>query len=85
MPSGRPLGLVTYTGHSDTRLLHGCFWEAERCEIVSHGLDGLRNALPENYHAHMSILAEEIRASGRVLRDLIDRSQAHLTRVPFLL
>lgn len=76
---------LTYTGHPDTRLLQGCFWEAERCELVSYGLEGLRNALPEHYHAHMSVLAEEIRASGLVLRDLMDRTQAHVPRVPVLL
>ena len=85
MPPGRSLNHMTYTGHPDTRLLQGCFWEAERCELVSYGLEGLRNSLPESYHAHMSVLAEEIRTSGRVLRDLMDRSQAHVPRVPVLL
>lgn len=86
MPSGLPgYPSMAYTGHSDTRLLHACLREAEKCEIASFGLEGLRNALPENHHPHMSILVEEIRASSRILRHLIDRSHGHLARVPVLL
>ncbi|SPO00898.1 uncharacterized protein DNG_03646 [Cephalotrichum gorgonifer] len=80
--SGHPM---TYTGHADTRLLHGCIREAERCGLMSYSLDGLRNALPEHYHAHMIGLSEEIRVSSRILRDLVDRSEAHFSRVPVLL
>ena len=87
MPSGLPSGYtgMAYTGHTDTHLLHGCLREAEKCALASFGLEGLRNALPENYHAHISVLVEEIRASSRILRDLIERSEGHLARVPVLL
>ncbi|PKS10506.1 hypothetical protein jhhlp_002258 [Lomentospora prolificans] len=69
----------------DGRLLQGCFREAERCEIVSLSLEGLRNALVESFHAHMTALIEEIRTSGRILRDLADRSQVHFQRIPIVL
>lgn len=82
MPSGH---LVNYTGHPDTRLLHGCMREAERCELVGQSLEGLRNALPEKYHAHMAALVEEMRVSGRILRDLMGRSQTSFARVPVIL
>src|SRR5690606_18680169 len=64
---------------------HACMREAERCELVGQGLEGLRNALPEKYHAHMAALGEEIRVSGRILRDLMGRSQTSFTRVPVIL
>ncbi|MBE3045750.1 hypothetical protein IMZ48_25030 [Candidatus Bathyarchaeota archaeon] len=85
MPSGLPLGQMAYTGHADTRLLHGCLREAEKCEMASYGIEGLRKTLPEHFHAHMSVLGEEIRASNRLLRDLVGRSQGHFARVPVIL
>lgn len=82
MLSGYPM---IYTGHADTRLLHACVREAERCELASFSLSGLRNALPQTYHAHMIAVSDEIQVSGRILRDIISRTQNHAARVPVLL
>ncbi|CAI4216678.1 unnamed protein product [Parascedosporium putredinis] len=72
-------------GIIDGRLLHACFRESERCEMVSLSLEGLRNALVESFHAHMTALAEEIRSSGSIIRGLADRSQVHHQRAPIVL
>lgn len=80
-----PMSPITYTGQLDTRLLHSCWSEAEHCGLVSSALEGLRNSLAESFHIHMSHLAEEIRTSSRILRDLFARSHSHPTRVPVLL
>ncbi|KAL2269899.1 hypothetical protein VTJ83DRAFT_2083 [Remersonia thermophila] len=68
----------------ETQLLIGCCYEADQAEIVSRSLDQLRAALPESFHGHLIALAEEIRNSARLLRSLADRSQMHITRVPFM-
>ncbi|AEO65790.1 uncharacterized protein THITE_2113217 [Thermothielavioides terrestris NRRL 8126] len=68
----------------ETNLLLGCCREADRADIVASGLDQLRAALPESFHSHLIALAEEIRASTRLLRGLADRSQVHVGRVPLL-
>jgi len=73
------------TGFLDGRLLQGCFRESERCEIVGLSLEGLRNALVESFHAHMTALIEEIKTSGCILRDLADKSQVHYQRVPIVM
>ncbi|KXH48682.1 hypothetical protein CSIM01_13039 [Colletotrichum simmondsii] len=69
----------------DYRLLQGCCLEAERADILSVSLEGLRMALPEAYGGTITNLVDEIRRSARKLRDLADRSQMHFTRVPILL
>ena len=66
-------------------LLQGCCREAERADLVSAGLDQLRVAIPESFHGHMIAVTEEIRTSARLLRDLADRSQVHISRVPVVL
>ncbi|ROT34457.1 hypothetical protein SODALDRAFT_130507 [Sodiomyces alkalinus F11] len=76
---------MVYTGKVDGHLLRGCCIEADRADIVSLYLEGLRNALPDHFHAHMTALIEEIHSSSRALRDLADQSQAHLSRVPMML
>lgn len=76
---------MEYTGQVDAHLLRGCCIEADRADIVALYLEGLRNALPEHFHAHMTALIEEIHSSARALRDLADRSQVHLARVPIML
>ncbi|KAL2122603.1 hypothetical protein VTJ04DRAFT_3058 [Mycothermus thermophilus] len=68
----------------ETQLLIGCCREADEAELVSMSLDQLRMVLPESYHGHLIALIEEIRSSSRLLRSLADRSQMHMTRVPFL-
>ncbi|OLN97137.1 hypothetical protein CCHL11_02245 [Colletotrichum chlorophyti] len=69
----------------DFRLLQQCCCEAERADLVSMNLEGLRMALPEVYGGHITALAGEVRSSSRILRDLADLSQVHFTRVPILL
>ncbi|KAK7449537.1 hypothetical protein Landi51_05961 [Colletotrichum acutatum] len=69
----------------DYRLLQGCCLEAERADIISVSLEGLRMALPEAYGGTITSLVDEIRRSARKLRDLADLSQMHFTRVPILL
>lgn len=76
---------IHQAGVIDGRLLQGCFRESERCEMVSLSLEGLRNALVESFHAHITTLTEGVRASGSILRDLADRSQVHFQRVPIVL
>lgn len=68
----------------ETLLLRGCCREAERSEVVAVNLDQLRLALPESFHGYIVALAEEIRATSRLLRDLADRSQVHVSRVPIV-
>ena len=74
----------TLTVPSETHLLRSCCRAAERADIVARGLDGLRVALSETFHSHLIALAEEIRGSARQLRDLVDRSQLFILRVPLI-
>jgi hypothetical protein len=69
----------------EMHLLQGCCREAERADLVAVGLDQLRSALPEAFHGHLVGLTEEIRGSSRLLRDLADRSQVHMARIPIVL
>ncbi len=70
---------------TEAHLLQGCCREAERADLVSLGLDQLRVALPESFHGHMIAVVEEIHTSAHLLRDLADRSQVHISRVPVVL
>ncbi|KAI1268768.1 hypothetical protein F5Y18DRAFT_166701 [Xylariaceae sp. FL1019] len=63
-------------------VLSGCCKEAERADIVSMSLEGLRNTLPEGLQIELTHLIKEIRSTSYLLRDLADRSQVHLNRVP---
>lgn len=76
---------MEYTGQIDAHLLRGCCIEADRAEIVSYSIEGLRNALPDQFHPHMTAVIEEVRSSSRILRDLADRSQVYFNRVPIML
>lgn len=67
-----------------TNLFRNCCQEAERADIVARGLDQLRAALSESFHSHLIALAEEIRSSSRLLRELANRSQVHIARVPIV-
>lgn len=69
----------------EVHLLQGCCREAERADLVAVGLEQLRAALPESFHGHLIALAEEVRGSSSLLRDLADRSQVHIARVPVVL
>ncbi|KAG7100658.1 hypothetical protein HYQ44_020010 [Verticillium longisporum] len=72
-------------GQADVHLLQGCCIEAERADIVAIRLEGLRLALPENFHPHMIAVIEETRGCARILRDLADRGHVHIFRVPMTL
>ncbi|KAG7151257.1 hypothetical protein HYQ46_012980 [Verticillium longisporum] len=48
-------------------------------------LEGLRLALPENFHPQMIAVIEETRGCARILRDLADRGHVHILRVPMTL
>lgn len=69
----------------ETHLLQGCCREADRAELTALSLEGLRNVLPESFHVVMIAVCEEIKGSARLLRDLADRSQVHIARVPVVL
>ncbi|KAJ9138539.1 hypothetical protein NKR19_g7821 [Coniochaeta hoffmannii] len=69
----------------EAHLLQGCCREAERAELTALSLDGLRMVLPESFHGHMIMVSEEIRNGSLLLRDLADRSQVHIARVPVVL
>lgn len=69
----------------EAHLLQGCCREAERAELTALGLDGLRAVLAETFHVHMVAVIDEIRRCAALLRDLADRSQVHITRVPIVL
>lgn len=77
---------MDYTEPLDAgRLLHGCHQEAERSRVVAFNLEGLRNSLAENYHAHINALAEEVRNTSNILRDIVDRSNHFVSRVCLIL
>lgn len=73
------------SGQLEVHLLSGCCLEAERADVVAFHLEGLRNALLEPAHPHLSVTIEEIRTSAQLLRELADNSQVHFTRVPVVL
>ncbi|KAK0754059.1 hypothetical protein B0T18DRAFT_28159 [Schizothecium vesticola] len=73
------------SGPVEVHLLQGCCREADRADLVAVGLEQLRAALPESFHGHLIALAEEVRGSSSLLRDLADRSQVHIARVPVVL
>jgi hypothetical protein len=86
--AGAPMGAPTGANANvpvEMHLLQGCCREAERADLVAVGLDQLRTALPESFHGHLVGLTEEIRGSSKLLRDLADRSQLHMARIPIVL
>ncbi|KAI0125493.1 hypothetical protein BJ170DRAFT_684761 [Xylariales sp. AK1849] len=66
-------------------LLNGCCHEAERAERVGNGLEGLRNSLHDKFHPHLNGVIEEVHRTSRLLRDLADQSQVHMSRVPVVI
>ncbi|KAI0011645.1 hypothetical protein F4779DRAFT_626477 [Xylariaceae sp. FL0662B] len=67
------------------QLLNGCWLEADRASQVGLGLQGLRNALPEQLHPHLNAVINEIHITSRLLRDIMDQSHVHVSRVPAVL
>ena len=63
-------------------VLQGCCLESERASLVLMSLQGLRNSIPESLHPHLDGLIGEIRPTARYLRDVADKAQVHLGRVP---
>lgn len=70
---------------TELTLIHGCGSEAERASIVAGGLELLRAALAEKFRGYITSVAEEIRTTSRLLRELASRAQVHRTRVPIVL
>ncbi|KAI1352217.1 hypothetical protein F5Y01DRAFT_96136 [Xylaria sp. FL0043] len=67
------------------RVLDGCCVEAERADRVGYCLQGLRNALPEHLHPHLTAIIDHLQITSRLLRDLADKSQIHLSQVPVMI
>ncbi|KAF2973406.1 hypothetical protein GQX73_g5 [Xylaria multiplex] len=67
------------------RVLDGCCIEAERADRVGYCLQGLRNALPENLHSHLTAVIDQLQITSQLLRDLADKSQIHLSQVPVMI
>ncbi|KAI0394774.1 hypothetical protein F5Y17DRAFT_457686 [Xylariaceae sp. FL0594] len=67
------------------RLIAGCCYEAERASQVSICLAGLRNALSEHFHPHLSALIDSLQRTSILLRDIADRSQIHMFQLPVLI
>ncbi|KAI1435072.1 hypothetical protein GGR50DRAFT_353794 [Xylaria sp. CBS 124048] len=65
-----------------TRVLSGCCVEAERADRVGLCLEGLRNALPETLHPHLTAVIDQLQITSQLLRDLADKSMIHLSQVP---
>ncbi|KAI2463282.1 hypothetical protein F4781DRAFT_132335 [Annulohypoxylon bovei var. microspora] len=64
------------------QLLNGCFHEADRADLAGFNLQGLRNALPEKFHPHLNGIIDEIYNTSRLLRDLAEQAQIHLSQLP---
>ena len=71
----------------DVLLMHGCTREAERADTAALSLDGLRAVLPDQFHPHMRLVVDEIRAAARHLRALVNAAQStsFFDRVPLVL
>ncbi|TRX98924.1 hypothetical protein FHL15_000266 [Xylaria flabelliformis] len=67
------------------RVLDGCCVEAERADRVGFCLQGLRNALPEHLHPHLTAVIDQLQVTSQLLRDLADKSQVHLSQVPVMI
>ncbi|KAI0444803.1 hypothetical protein F4803DRAFT_572511 [Xylaria telfairii] len=67
------------------RVLDGCCVEAERADRVGFALQGLRNALPEHLHPHLTAVIDQLQHTSQLLRDLADKSQVHLSQVPVMI
>ncbi|KAH6898528.1 hypothetical protein B0T10DRAFT_555837 [Thelonectria olida] len=72
-------------GQIEVHLLQGCYLESSRAEQAAFNLEGLRNSLPPPPHPHLTVVIEEVRIAGQLLRELADQSQVHFTRVPVVL
>lgn len=69
----------------DLELFTGCCVEAERADVVSLRLEGLRLALQADGDSHLTATIGEMKTSSRYLRELADLSQVYQDRVPIVL
>lgn len=69
------------------RVLNGCCIEAERADRVAFCLKGLRDALEghQHLHPHLTAVIDELQNTSRLLRDLADKSQVHISQVPVMI
>ncbi|KAI1822412.1 hypothetical protein F4861DRAFT_390153 [Xylaria intraflava] len=79
-----PRGAARELGAHDLvpRVLGGCCVEAERADRVGLCLQGLRNALPEHLHPHLTAVIDQLQVTSQLLRDLADKSQIYLAQAP---
>lgn len=65
--------------------INECRIEGQRCFVVAYQLDGLGQAIPPQYQAHLVATAEESRALGNKLAALADASYHHYQRVDLMI
>ena len=63
-------------------VLQGAIREAERATLVAIRLQGLRNSIADSLHPHLDGLIEGVQMTALYLRDVADKSQVYLYRVP---
>ncbi|KAI5868212.1 hypothetical protein GGS23DRAFT_592002 [Durotheca rogersii] len=64
------------------QLLNGCLHEAHRTEIVAFNLQGLRDSLAQSLQPHLSGIIGEMANTSRLLKDLAEQAQIHLSQLP---
>lgn len=85
-PRAPPLRVHDLTTRDlSSRVLDGCCFEAERADRVNCCLQGLRNALPDHLHPHLTAIIDQLQSTSHLLRDLADKSQVHLSQVPVVI
>jgi hypothetical protein len=65
---------------ADSRM-QGCGREAQRADITSDYLEGLRDAVRVDKRGFMDLVITKIRYTGQLLRELADQAQLHVARV----
>ena len=74
---------VTGDNNTESHIFIGCYREAERSDSVALALEVFLNSLPDSFYGYnLSALAEDIRSSSRLLKELGDRAQVHASLVP---
>ena len=73
---------MVYKHEIGPAVLQGSCLEAERARQVTELLKGLRNSIPESLHPHLNGLIGECQMTAKNLRDVADKSQVLLNRVP---
>lgn len=65
-------------------IINECRMEGENSFVVAYQLEGLCQAIPPAYQAHLVNTAQEARKMGAQLRDLADASYRHFQRVDLM-